>query len=261
VSGCGKSTLAKSYADLYPRREEDDRTVIPVLYVELPGQPTAKVFAESMLNSMGASYAERGGAEEKLERIRKLLVECRVELVILDEMQHVVDNLDSRSRDITADTFKNLMNRSCVPHVFVGGPTCRGYFVQNQQLGRRCTPKVHLRPFGIASTGESLDFQRLLKALAMRLPFSKSSALLDTAMVEPLWFASFGLIGQLTQLVKAALEIALESGAETLSRGHLSRAFAETIYMGCPKRRNPFEAGFNRQPLINEGEPFHGFIG
>lgn len=259
LTGSGKSTIGKGYAEGYPRREEDERTVIPVLYVELPGQPSAKVIAERILNKMGDPYAERGGAEQKLHRVRRLLSECRVELVIIDEFNHITDNLDGRTRDIAADTLKNLMNESCVPFLFLGGPSCRGYFVKNQQLGRRCTPKVPLRPFGLTTDAERRDFQRLLKALEQRLPFSQPSALVQVATVRPIWFASFGLIGQLTQLVAAALDFALKDGADTLTAEHLSRGFSGTIYTRCSPSRNPFHEKFNDLPLTAAGEPFHGF--
>lgn len=259
LTGGGKSTIAKGYAGDYPRYDEDERTVIPVLYVELPSQPTSKVIAEAFLNAMGDPYAERGGAEQKLQRIRFLLSACSVELVIVDEFQHITDNLDARNRDIAADTLKNLMNNSCVPFVFLGGPSCRVYFVKNQQLNRRCTPKISLRPFGLVTQEDGEVFQSMLKSLEERLPFEKESALMDLDLIEPLWFASFGLIGHLTQLVAAALDIALDARAPTLSRQHLSRAFVETIYVGCSETRNPFHKRFNNRPLTEVFEPFHGF--
>jgi len=259
LTGSGKSTIAKAYAATYPRREEDERTVIPVLYVELPGQPTAKVIAERILNAMQDPFSERGGAEQKLQRIRRLLSECRVELLIFDEFQHVTDNLDSRACDIAADTLKNMMNETGVPCLFLGGPSCRRYFVRNQQLGRRCTPKVHLNPFGIATKDEKVAFQRLLKALESRLPFVQKSALVDVDVVGSLWYASFGLFGQLTQLVGEALDLALQSGATTLTTAHLHRAFAKTIYPGCLPTRNPFDNRFDSRPLTRSGEPFCGF--
>jgi len=258
-TGSGKSTIAKAYAAAYPRREEEERTVIPVLYVELPGQPTAKVIAERILNAMHDPFSARGAAEQKLQRIRKLLSECRVELLIFDEFQHVTDNLDTRACDIAADTLKNLMNETGVPCVFLGGPSCRGYFVRNQQLGRRCTPKVHLSPFGIATKDEKVVFQKLLKALESRLPFTQKSALVDVEVAASLWYASFGLFGQLTQLVGEALDLALQSGANTLTTAHLHRAFAKTIYPGCHRTRNPFDEDFNSLQLVGPGEPFCGF--
>lgn len=124
------------------------------------------------------------------------------------------------------------MNVSSVPFVFMGGPSCRRYFVKNQQLGRRCTPKVSLRPFGLETKEEGAVFQALLKALEQRLPFAKESALLDLDLIAPFWFASFELIGQLTQLVEAALKLAMDAGAATLTRQPLSRAFTESVCEG-----------------------------
>ena len=48
-SGCGKSTLRKTYVKQFPRYEEVDRTVVPVLHLQLPSQPTVKNVAERIL--------------------------------------------------------------------------------------------------------------------------------------------------------------------------------------------------------------------
>jgi hypothetical protein len=259
-TGTGKSTIAKEYESRYPRREVEDRTVIPVLRVELPGQPSAKVIGEHFLLTMGDPMAQCGSAEFRLARVRRLLAECRTECVIVDEFQHLTDNLDSRTRDIAADTVKNLMNETGLPFVFIGGPSCRSYFVKNQQLGRRCTPKVELQPFGYGTTEEQRDFHRLLKALHQRLPLEGPSALVDASSVLPLFLASFGLLGHLTQLIEAALRLVLYEGAVQLDREVLKRAFGETIYQRCPPARNPFDLRFNGKPLDRPNEPFHGLL-
>lgn len=260
LTGSGKSTIAKGYLEDYPRYEGDDRTIIPVLYVELPSQPTAKAIAERMLVAMGDPFSERGSTEQKLHRIRRLLVECRVELIMLDEFQHITDRLDDRARDIAGDMLKNMMNETNIPFVFLGGPSCRSYFLVNPQLGRRCSPKIDLAPFGVATSDQRREFQKLMKALDERLPFQGSSALVDVKFARRLWMASFGLVGQLTQLVGAALDIALSAGAPSLNIEHLSCGFSQSIYQGCPRSRNPFERSFDNMPLTQAGEPFHGFV-
>lgn len=260
-TGMGKSTIAKAYEARYPRREAEDRTIIPVLRVELPGQPSAKVIGEHILLTMGDPMAQCGSAEFRLARVRRLLAECRTECVIFDEFQHLTDNLDARARDIAADTVKNLMNETGLPFVFIGGPSCRSYFVKNQQLGRRCTPKVELQPFGYESPDERRDFLRLLKALHLRLPLEGPSALIDPGTVLPLFLASFGLLGHLTQLIEAALRLVLYEGSSCLDRDALRRAFAATIYQRCPPARNPFDPKFDGRPLDRPNEPFHGLLG
>ncbi len=259
LSGTGKSTAAKEYEQRYPRIQASDRMLIPVLRVELPGHPTAKAIGEAILIALGDPLPHAGSAEFRMNRVRKLFKECQVELLILDEVQHITDNLNGRDRNIAADTLKNLMNDTGIPCVFIGTPSCRAYFVENQQLGRRCSPKIGIRPFGFGTAPDRADFLRILLSLHKNLPFTGPSALIDAGTAEALHFASFGLLGLLTQLVECALRNTLLAGATQLTREALHRAFAEVIYPRCPNKRNPFDKEFSCMPLTGPDEPFHGF--
>lgn len=260
LTGTGKSTAAKEYEQRYPRIQASDRVLIPVLRVELPGHPTAKAIGEAILIALGDPLPHAGSAEFRMNRVRKLFKECQVELLILDEVQHITDNLNGRDRNIAADTIKNLMNDTGVPCVFIGTPSCRAYFVENQQLGRRCSPKICIKPFGFGTAADRTDFLRLLLSLHQKLPFTGPSALIDPQTAEALHFASFGLLGLLSQLIECALRNTLLAGATQLTREALHRAFAEVIYPRCPKNRNPFDSEFSGMPLIRADEPFHGFF-
>lgn len=257
LTGTGKSTIASQYEQRFPREDLADRTHIPVLRVELPSQPRANVIGEQLLIALGDPFPGRGSGEFRLERAKRLMQQCGTTLLIFDEIQHVTDNLDLRTRDVAADALKNLMSTG-IPVAFIGLPSARSYFVKNQQLGRRCTPKVALTPFGIKDEADRKLFRMLLKSLHAQLPPCETSALVDPECTLPLHYASFGLIGQLKQLVEAALRMVLDGGERALSREHLLLAFEQTIFAGCPTRRNPFSMKFDGLPLTEPGEPFHG---
>jgi type II secretory pathway predicted ATPase ExeA len=260
-TGSGKSTIAKHFAAAFPAYDEEERTVIPIVRIELPGQPRANVIAEQLLTVMGDPLPDEGSAEHRMERVRRLMIACGVILIIIDEVQHITDNLDARQRDIAADTLKNLMNLG-IPIVFIGLPSARAYFVKNQQLGRRCTPKISLKPFSMGTVAQTKEFMSFLKSLDLLLPkpFCGSSALIQEANVAPLFMASHGLVGQLTQLIEAALRLALTEGNNTLRAEHLSAAFLDAIFPGCEAARNPFDPKFNGKPLDGANEPYAGII-
>jgi hypothetical protein len=261
LSGSGKSTMVREYAERYPRAEETDRTVLPVLLVVLPSKPTAKAIAEHILVTMGDPAAGVGTAELKIARVMKLFRECRVELVIFDEMQHLL-GLDARARDTAADMLKNLMNTTNVPYAFVGTHEVLRYFVAHRQLGRRCSPKFCMEPYGFRSVPDRREFLRLLLSVHESLPASGASPLIEPSLAGAFHFATFGLIGILTALVARALKITLRTtGGAVLTREALHRAFVELFYekRQCPRRRNPFDPTFDGLPLTGVGEPFHGY--
>ena len=259
LTGTGKSTISRHYAQQFPRYDLEDRTIIPVLRVELPGQPRANVIAEQLLVALGDPLPKEGSGEFRLERAKKLFRACGVSLIIIDEIQHLTDNLDDRTRNIAADTLKNLMNVG-IPVVFIGLPSARSYFVRNQQLGRRCTPKIRLSPFTLGTDKDRREFMTMLKSLHLLLPLAGPSALIDPDCTQLLYLASHGLLGQLTQLTEAALRIALTHKDGQLTREHFRIAFEETIFPDCGQARNPFHERFNGKPLTGVDEPYNGLV-
>jgi hypothetical protein len=258
-TGTGKTTISTHYVERYPRYDAEDRTVIPVLFFELPSEPRSNVVAERLLLALGDPYPKEGSGALRMERAKKLIRACRTDLIIIGEVQHATDNLDSRARDITGDALKDLMNLG-VPTVFFGLPSARAYFVKNQQLGRRCTPKIPLRPFRLAKEEERNEYLGVLMSLHRLLPTVGPSALIDPDCALALHFASFGLFGQLSQLIEEALRIALTDEDTALRREHLKIAFEQTIFPDCSDTRNPFSTKFNGKPLTSPDEPYNGLV-
>ena len=257
LSGVGKSTIAERLLELSPRRDEDDRTVVPVLYVELSGQPTAKVIGSNLLEALGDPHAESGSAEDRLFRAAELMRACGVELVIVDEFHHI-GNLDTRQGKIALDTIKNLMNKTFIPILLLGANSSKALVRANPELSRRCTPKIQLDPFSAKDAEHLVNFRRLLMSFHELLPTTGPSALIDASMTDALYQACHGLIGQLSQLLEMPLKATLYTKSQTLEREALRWAFETTIYPGCKPNRNPFDLKFDGRPLVMEGEPFHG---
>lgn len=259
LTGTGKTTIADNYVERYPRYETEDRTVIPVLFLELPSEPRANVIGEQLLLALGDPFPSEGTGAYRLKRAKTLIRQCETDLIIIGEVQHVTDNLDRKARDIAADALKDLMNLG-VPTVFFALPSALPYFVKNQQLGRRCTPKIRLKPFGTATAEERKEFMGVLKSLHQALPVDGDSALIDPECVLPLHIASFGLFGQLSQLVEQALRIMLLGNHSTLRREHLQTAFEQAIFPDCKASRNPFSSKFSGALLTQPGEPYNGLV-
>jgi hypothetical protein len=260
LSGTGKTTISNHYVERNPRYDVEDRTVIPVLSLELPSEPRANIIGEQLLRALGDPFPRDGSGAHRLERAKELVEKCETDLIILGEVQHVTDNLDRHARDVAADALKDLMNLG-VPTVFCALPSALPYFVRNQQLGRRCTPKIRLRPFGISSKEERDEFLGVLMSLHRLLPTVGESALIDPNCALALHFASFGLFGQLSQLIEGALRLALIKEDTMLRREHLKVAFEQTIFPDCGETRNPFSVKFNGLPLTRAEEPYNGLVG
>lgn len=254
-TGSGKTTLVEFYRDHFPRREEDDRTVIPVLLVTTPESPSVKTLAEAILIALGDPAAGKGTTEEKTRRIIRYLRECRVELIIVDEFQHFHDsNLKAQARKVT-DWLKNLFNIAAIPVVLVGLPRSVMVVRMNPQLKRRFSAPFYLKPFGFETKKEQIEFRGVLQAIQKLLPLP-SIPLHENNMARSFYFASQGLFDYVARLVERAVLLAGEQDSQMLTLSHYASSFQEEVWRDVPKRLNPFAPKAILRPLVKLGEPF-----
>ncbi|WP_019102047.1 TniB family NTP-binding protein, partial [Chromobacterium haemolyticum] len=89
-SGAGKSSVLEEYVRYFPVIEESEFRRIPVLLVEIKSSPTVRSVAEDILKAMGVPMAYRGSVNEKTDRVISSLQKLKVELLMLDEVQHLL---------------------------------------------------------------------------------------------------------------------------------------------------------------------------
>jgi hypothetical protein len=204
-SGSGKSELVKRYAEKYPRLELPEYTQIPVLYVQLSSPQTAKAFTQQILVAMADPQMGKGirSKEQGFDLIKKYCRACKVELIILDEIQTVIQN---RSRGVIAsitDWFKDLMNHSKVPVVLVGMPWCLAVIKENDQLDTRVGYRFYLETFRVSRNFS--HFVKFLELFTKNYNFAKNFSLTDYEMAYRLFAYSSGLMRAIIgQLLRAA---------------------------------------------------------
>ena len=119
-SGCGKSTLCTLLLSKFPIQIEPERTVVPVLYVQVPALATIHALASGLLRGLNAPAPTSGTTDEKATRLRLIAKGCGVRLIILDEVQHVTDRGQIPTITRAADWIKSLENSIQCPIILVG---------------------------------------------------------------------------------------------------------------------------------------------
>ena len=147
-SGVGKSTLVKEYVRELESVKKTEAGHRSVLIVEIPSSPTKKNLATAMLTAMKDPYADSRthSAETKFSRIILLLRSLAVEVVVLDEAQHLVDYKRNAAYE-AADWIKSLMNETGITFVLVGLKRTEGLLWANEQLRRRFSATVDYNRF------------------------------------------------------------------------------------------------------------------
>jgi len=226
-SGVGKTTIKDHYLSLHPRTETAEGTTIPALAATIPVPANMITMATALLASLGDPLAHTGTLVSRTHRLYKLVRDCNVELIILDEFQHFIDRDNDKILRSVSDWLKNLISETKVPIVLTGLPDSRKVLEANDQLCRRFSCQINLSPFSWVEHHRP-SYQRFLGALEKSLPF-KTCNFSDEKMAQRFFFATHGYIAPLMKIVRGAAFAAAKAKAEKIDLGMLEKAFAERV--------------------------------
>jgi hypothetical protein len=249
VTGAGKSTLVRDYVALFPRHNEPGGTRIPIFYAETPSPVTVKGMAASMLAHMGDPAANYGALWAMNYRLIRLMLDCRVELVILDDFHHLIDKETNRVLEQVSDWLKVLIKETGIPFLVVGieGKVER-ILEANAQLSRLFAVRQTLAPFRCDPTDAASveEFARFVQyaeqAVAMPLP----TTLPRLELIQRLHEATQGVVGNLMNLLRYAAWLTQQqmpqpaSAMPTIALATLAAAYDKRLAKHLRRPANPF---------------------
>jgi Cdc6-like AAA superfamily ATPase len=241
-TGAGKTTLCQNYARQYPRRATAEGIALPVVTAAIPVPATAKSLATRLLVALGDPLAERGTTVQQTLRVVRMLKECRVELLILDEFQHFIDRDSNHILLTVANWLKDLINESQVPLVLTGMPYSEVILQANAQLERRFQQRLQLAPFGWSTPVQQNELRTFLRYVEEALPFPEPSHLSDTEMAQRIYCATAGVTGVLVKLIRRAAVLAVLCEAPRVTLALLAEAYEERWAAGNQRLPHPFRA-------------------
>lgn len=252
-TGTGKSRLLKQYRKKWPGQRHSTFTEVPVLYVEVPAKCTVKMLAGAVLKELKSPFWTRGDELERTHQLTTLLAECKVRVVILDEVNHLADRGAQKSHYHVGDWIKQLVNQAKIPVVLAGTHAAAVLWETNEQLADRYREVLTLKPL----SPDRLEELRSVLAVFGRLVADISC--IDVAaedMATAIATATGGRLRNIRRLFMRSVALAEGHVKPAITRDVLSQAFADVIYKTPPKDRNPFLKEFNGLPLTAFGEPF-----
>lgn len=257
TTGAGKSTLAESFAANHPEVKGEEVDRLPVLLASLPSGSSRKDAASKILVKLGDQRAFSGQLNDMTHRLLKYIHERRVEMVVLDEFQHLIDQDSAKVIAKTADWVKELIIESKKPFALIGMPDALRIFDVNPQLGRRFTRRMLIPPLAWSPepSSEPSELETFLSVVGERLPFARSAGLLDHPTTVK-WFHEHtgGVLGLVMRLVREGASLAIDRGADRLQKDDLVAALAQmTIELkDIPPPPRKGKKGRTREPNIGE---------
>jgi hypothetical protein len=163
VSGAGKSSLLNWYAVNYLPVVQARRNHVPVIKIDAPvGNRSPKPLFQRMLLACGAATL-RGDEEHYLQLLELYFQQCGVELLIVDEVEHITQaGLRRRLLELANLTGVPIVCASCNPISWASGDT---------EMQGRWNDYFELTQF----TGARLD--AFLTMLDLLLPFEQDGHL------------------------------------------------------------------------------------
>lgn len=247
----GKTHPIQHYRKSYPSVRKADRDFCPILYVRTPAEATVKGVAEAMLRAYGDPAPSSGTAQSMSQRILDWHHKLGVELVVLDDFQHLVEEKSEKVLYQTADWVKILLN-SGVAFVLAGIERAERVMAENEQLLLRCESITRLKPFGFTTVAQQRAFTNLLVSFENILPLEGSSNLADPDLAFRIHQATGGFVGRISKLLDAACQIAMERGQASLDKKVLDQAYRRASRTGGSKD-NPFIGPLRLNPDVGGG--------
>lgn len=254
VSGVGKTSLLLAYRAAYEKYDVPGGTIVPALYATLPSKPTSAGLIASLLKGIGDPAYDQGPLKQCKKRLHKLIKDCRVEIILLDEVQHLLDRGRLKTHTAIADLIKEIIDESNAAFILAGAPRSRTLFQVNTQLRGRASGSIFLRPFDIEDTESARHFVEILNHFVGAMQIKNPDFLLDLDLLRRLFCATDGVLRNISKLLGCAQRLLDKD--RILTMPILQRAFRDEIWSASEEPSNPFSKGFQFRRLTQPGEPF-----
>ena len=243
-TGAGKTTLIKDYARQFPRYETRTGTRIPIFYLETPSPVTVKGLAQKMLEELGDPAAHKGNQPALNSRLIHFIKGCAVELVILDDFQHLIDSETEKILAKVSNWLKVLIKETGVPFLVIGiEGKVEVILKANSQLSRLFAVRETLTSFqwDLANPDTIQEFADFIRAteevVGLALPWQSDS---DVDLLYRLYYATDGVIANIMNLMRGAGRLARKQGVDRLEMEVLTTVFDKRLAKHLGKSINPF---------------------
>jgi hypothetical protein len=215
-----------------------------VVDFELSIDATKRQFQVDALTALGDPDPEKGTEPVLRRRVLKLANGQETELAFADEVQHFIESDTQKKAKSVGEAMKKTLNSGAFALVLLGTEKASHIFEANEEFAQRVLARFELR--GVKEdVPEEVDlFINFLKTFCNDIEkrgVIGSAKTLETAeTIGNLFTQAGGRLGTAQRIMKAALRVALERGANTLLPAHFAIAISRgKLIFGLDK--NVFE--------------------
>ncbi len=214
----GKTTTVAHFEATYgvSHQDENGDPVRPVILAQAPPSADEKALYISILERFWAPYRASESAVRLRYQVIHAMQSCQVRILIIDELHSVLTGTALKQREVM-NALKLLCNELCIPIVGVGTRDAVRVLHTDPQHASRFD--VVALPLWKPDT----QFQRLLASFERLLPLRKPSMLHNPDLARKIHYLCEGNIGNLSRLLIACAQAAIESGQECITLDIIER--------------------------------------
>jgi type II secretory pathway predicted ATPase ExeA len=211
---------------------------LSVIRTELKEAPSVSQIQAGLLDNFGYGLTGKGRATSSNNEVHGVLIEAmrahKVQLVVLDEFQHIFSPTSEKVSTHVVDWLKRLMNIAQVPVVLVGSKLMDRLEGADLQLTSRIPAVIRLPTFQCDT-----QWVGFVKAFAKECAAVDLSPLFDRQMALHLFRATQGVPREFKRLLVQAVMMAVDSHEKFITPARLHAAYA-MIYGPEKASEDPF---------------------
>lgn len=237
-SGSGKTTIVKIHHKKYPDIDTPTGVEKTVLYSRIPCPAYIGGLASKILYDLGDPfYAKSSRMTLRTQRLYKLLKACKVKIIFLDEVQHLVDRNSQKLLRDSSDWFKELIDETNISVIFLGMPDSNKIFIENEQLSNRVRLVESIQPFAYDDI-----FRKFLYLFDLSLPLKDLSGFANPDLSKRIHKSTNGLIKNIRDLIVESAKFAILNNSNRITMPMLAQSYDKILSSRLDK--NPFSPGF-----------------
>lgn len=223
----GKTELIERFLKNHPAKMNSSFGIdCPVILIQAPPEPDEKRFYNLILDKLGAPYRTTENIDVRQKRVKTLMQQLNVKILIIDEIHHVLAGVPTKQRKFL-NVLKFLANDLKISMICAGIADAYNVISSDPQLSNRFDPLV-LKRWSYTN-----DYKRILLSFEKVLPLKEESNLIEESISRKILAMSEGLIGEIFKILKLSTIMAIESKIEKITPNILNN-----INYTVPSERN-----------------------
>lgn len=251
-TGTGKSTVVKAFLNAHPIVRAPDGLQIPVLYIEVPPNPTPRALGEAFLAALGDPRPTAGSAANKLDRIGVNMERSGSVMAFLDDLHHFIDKRQRIALFAATDYLKAFVSMHNIVLVCIGLPETRLVIRSNEQLRTRSQTPLELQRFDWMNAESQDAFVSVLNSFQDVLAGYELPELASADVSIRIFLATGGLIRYVSRILSRAVRTAIDKGTVLITLGDIETAWAREVDGANEEFPNPFDRSFKLNDLPNK---------